>query len=98
LEGKHVKAFHHYGEADQHAYLDDAYPHMMDVVRTGKPVTISGEETNRDFSLSMVPISRENTVFGVVVIKRQGAEAFTPEQQDLIERMVVRAAVAIENA
>ena len=46
----------------------------------------------------MVPISRENTVFGVVVIKRQGAEAFTPEQQDLIERMVVRAAVAIENA
>ncbi|MBN8621403.1 MAG: hypothetical protein J0L63_20985, partial [Anaerolineae bacterium] len=37
-------------------------------------------------------------VFGVVVIKRQGAAPFSPEQQDLIERMVARAAVTIENA
>ncbi len=99
LEGDRVKAVHHYGqEVVEHDYLDETYPHLMDVVATGKPVTVSGEATDRDYSLSMVPISRENTVFGVVVIKRQGAEAFTPEQQDLIERMVVRAAVAIENA
>ncbi|MEP6988578.1 MAG: GAF domain-containing protein, partial [Chloroflexota bacterium] len=99
LEGDRIKAVHHYGhEVLQSDYLDDTYPHLMDVVATGKPITVSGEETNRDYSLSMVPIARENTVFGVVVIKRQGAQPFTPEQQDLIERMVVRAAVAIENA
>lgn len=100
LEGKRVQAVHHYGqeEGEQPVYLDEAYPQLMDVVTSGHPITVSGEQTGSDYSLSIVPISRENTVFGVVVIKRQGAEAFTPEQQDLIERMVVRAAVAIENA
>ncbi len=99
LEGERVRAVHHYGHEDsQPDYLDEAYPHLMDVVATGKPVTVSGEQTDRDYSISMVPIARENTVFGVVVIKRQGTEAFTAEQQDLIERMVVRAAVSIENA
>ncbi|MCA0454709.1 MAG: GAF domain-containing protein [Chloroflexi bacterium] len=100
LESDRVKAVHHYGDEDgvQPDYLDGTYPHLMDVVSTNKPITVSGEQTGRDYSITMVPIARENTVFGVVVIKRKGAEAFTPEEQDLIERMVVRAAVAIENA
>jgi signal transduction histidine kinase len=46
----------------------------------------------------IAPVYREATVFGVVVIQREGAEGFTPEQQDLIERVVARAAVSIENA
>lgn len=100
LEAGRVQAVHHYGQEDdaQPLYLDEAYPHLMDVVHTGHPITVSGEQIGADYSLSMVPIARENTVFGVVVIKRHGTEPFTPEQQDLIERMVVRAAVAIENA
>jgi signal transduction histidine kinase len=100
LESNRVLAVHHYGQTDnpQPTYLDEVYPHLMDVVGTGKPITVSGEQTNRDYSITMVPIARENTVFGVVVIKRQGIEGFTVEQQDLIERMVVRAAVSIENA
>jgi len=99
LESNRVRAVHHYGhEESQPVYLDEVYPHLMDVVTSGKPITVSGEQTGRDYSITMVPIARENTVFGVVVIKRQGAEGFTVEQQDLIERMVVRAAVSIENA
>lgn len=99
LEGERVHAAHHYGQDDhQPEYLDDEYPHLMEVVRSGKPLTVSGEQTGRDYSITIVPIARENTVFGVVVIKRQGVEGFTVEQQDLIERMVVRAAVSIENA
>ncbi len=99
LDGDHVKAVHHYGqENEQTVYLDEVYPHLMDVVVTGKPITVSGEQTDRDYSITMVPITRENTVFGVVVIKQQGTEGFTAEQQDLIERMMVRAAVSIENA
>ncbi|MBI1276906.1 MAG: GAF domain-containing protein [Anaerolineaceae bacterium] len=99
LEGEHVHAVHHYGQEDvQPVYLDETYPHLMDVVTSGKPITVSGDQTDLDYSITMVPIARENTVFGVVVIKRQGTEGFTSDQQDLIERMVVRAAVSIENA
>ncbi|MBL8118750.1 MAG: GAF domain-containing protein [Anaerolineae bacterium] len=100
LEGDRLRAVHHYGEENgpPPEYLDEAYPHVMDVVAGGKPFTISGEERNRDYSIAMVPVHRENMVFGVVVIKRQGAAPFSPEQQDLIERMVARAAVTIENA
>ncbi|RIL08880.1 hypothetical protein DCC79_12655 [bacterium] len=44
----------------------------------------------------IVPIKREHIVLGIVVLKRPGS--FTAEQQDLVERVVARAAVAIENA
>ena len=100
LEGDRVQGVHHYGQEDvQPDYLDEAYPHLMDVVATGKPITVSGEAHQpRLQPVRWFRSAREKTVFGVVVIKRQGAEAFTPEQQDLVERMVVRAAVAIENA
>jgi signal transduction histidine kinase len=45
-----------------------------------------------------VPVRREHDVIGAVVIERSDGEAFTAEQQDVVERVVARAAVAIENA
>ncbi|MBL8156386.1 MAG: GAF domain-containing protein [Anaerolineae bacterium] len=88
----HVRAVQHYGPDAAVETLDAAYPAVMEVVASRKPLNLSGEH-----SLMIAPVYREATVFGVVVIKREGAEAFTAEQQDLIERVVARAAVSIEN-
>src|SRR5690606_25643084 len=47
-------------------------------------------------SLLIVPVKREQKVVGVVVLSREGV--FSEAQQDLVERVVQRAAIAIENA
>ncbi len=95
-----ARAVHHYGSQNGAAmptYLDEAYPTVAQVIASGKPITVSPADAGGE-TVAIVPIMRETTVFGVVVIKHEGGEPFTPEQQDLIERMVARAAVAIENA
>ncbi|MEO8610247.1 MAG: GAF domain-containing protein [Chloroflexota bacterium] len=93
----HVRAVNHYGidlTETQANFLESQYPPVMTVISTGKPITTeyAGQ------AIAIVPIHREATVFGVVVIRRSGLAPFTAEQQDLIERMVARAATAIENA
>jgi K+-sensing histidine kinase KdpD len=97
IEGDQIRAVLHYGlsnDVPKPEFLDEAYPAARDVFASGKPVTLE----MGDHAVAIVPIHREASVFGVVVIRREGSAAFTPEQQDLIERMVARAAVAIENA
>lgn len=92
----HIRAVNHYGidmSETQASFLETRYPQVMNVTTTGKPLTM---ETDGN-AIAIVPIHREANVFGVVVIQRSGV-AFTAEQQDLIERMVARAAVSIENA
>jgi K+-sensing histidine kinase KdpD len=93
----HVRAANHFGidlSETQASFLEMKYPEVMDVIANGKPITM--ESAGK--AIAMVPIHREATVFGVVVVVRDNNTAFTAEQQDLIERMVARAAVAIENA
>jgi K+-sensing histidine kinase KdpD len=99
IEDGRVRAVQHFGDDphDRPEYLDDDFPAVMEVIQSGRPITLSGEQTGGD-SVAIVPVQRESSAFGVVVIERQGAAPFTPEQQDLIERMVTRAVVAIENA
>jgi signal transduction histidine kinase len=46
----------------------------------------------------IVPIVREKEAVGVVILKREDGASFTDEQQDLVERIVARAAINIENA
>ncbi len=95
-----IRAVKHYGEADNDKPLEDleaAFPAIKDVISTGKPIITNGTNGNGS-SVAIVPVHREAKVFGVVVVKRKGGETFTAEQQDLIERMVARAAVTIENA
>lgn len=96
VEGDRVRAVYHYGHDDaNHVYLDDAYPVMHEVIETGRPVSVAD---NGGQAAVIVPILREAKTLGVVVIERDSGTPFTPEQQDLIERMVGRAAVAIDNA
>lgn len=99
IEDGRVHAVQHYGDDphDRPEFLDEVFPAVVDVINSGTPMTLSGEQTGGN-SMAVVPVKREASVFGVVVIERQGAEPFTPEQEDVIERMVARAVVAIENA
>ncbi len=91
----HVVSTHHYpiDIAYQPAKLDEAYPQVLEVLATGKPLRFAFE--NR--GIFIVPFKREQKVIGVMVLKREDAE-ITPDQQDIVERVVARASVTIENA
>jgi signal transduction histidine kinase len=95
----HVRAVQHYGvQSDEAApeLLDEAFPAVERMMAENLRTTIRLAEG--EMALAVVPISRENRLLGAVVIRRSGDEAFSDEQVDMIERMMARAAVAIENA
>lgn len=92
----HVRAVQHYGDLhgeEPVMYLDETYPAVLEVIASGKPIMMGANGSGG--SVAIVPVLREGKAFGVVVIRK--ASPFTAEQQDLIERMVARAAVSIEN-
>jgi signal transduction histidine kinase/PAS domain-containing protein len=92
-----IHAVHHYGVDDDTApeFLDAMYPEVLEVTAKGETKTMPsvGSQT-----VLIVPIRREQKVIGAVILKRDGNHAFTAAHQDLVERVVARAAVAIENA
>ncbi|HUN05365.1 MAG TPA: GAF domain-containing sensor histidine kinase [Aggregatilineales bacterium] len=95
----HVRAVQHYGvQSGESApeLLDEVFPSVEQMMVENLQMTIRLVEG--ETALAVVPIPRENRLLGVVVIRRSGAEAFSDEQVDMIERMMARAAVAIENA
>lgn len=99
LEGEppQIRSRHHHGTdmtKTQPVHLEKAYPGVAEVVRTGKTVTHNGNKSA--MSVLIVPILREQRTIGVVILRRDGA--FSEDDQDLVERIVTRAAVAIENA
>lgn len=92
-----ARAVYQYGDTVENLdYLDTAYPAVRQVVSANKPIILTPQQAGGE-AVAVVPVHREANVLGVVVVKRTG-ETFTAEQQDLIERMMARAAVAIENA
>lgn len=104
-----LPALHHYGESPhQHAaHLGAAYPRVWDVVTHNKTLSFNPTEAEIDSEATrgilpqqvlIVPIRRENAVIGVVILERQDADPFTADQQDIVERVVARAAITIENA
>lgn len=97
VEEGHIVAIHHAGISatdTQPFHLERLYPQALDVVATGESVTIYDEA--RGQGVLIVPVQRNNKVFAVIVVRRDSA--FTAEQVEMIERVVARAAVAIENA
>jgi signal transduction histidine kinase len=102
LEGTppHVVAVHHEEPGTvtrQSLYLENIYPRVWEVVRTGKLLMFDTGLYGMHTVL-IVPVLREKRVIGVVILKREDGTVFTEEQQDLAERVVTRASVAIENA
>lgn len=74
--------------------LDTLYPEVNTVVTSGATLTATDAESRQ---VLIVPVHREQKVLGVVVLCPPQEGMFTEEQQDLIERVIARAAVAIEN-
>lgn len=70
--------------------LSDTYPEIASVVASGKSTSTASQAL-------IVPFQREHHVLGVVVLHCSNDQTFSDEQQDLVERIVARAAVAIEN-
>jgi signal transduction histidine kinase len=74
--------------------LERTFPQTREAVETGKLVI--NNDDRRAYAVLIVPVKREQKNFGVIVLRRKGA--FTEEQAEVVERVVARAAVAIENA
>jgi signal transduction histidine kinase len=93
-----VRTMHSYGMAPgqtQPIQLHVVYPATLEVASNGKTAVVPGRRSGAVTSL-IVPVRRENKVIAVVVLNRTGS--FSESEQDLVERVVARAAVAIENA
>lgn len=97
-----IQDLHHYGQTNdtfQPADIQTVYPGVDESITTGKTIrsAVSASDGKTKRVYLVVPIKRENTMMGFVALNREG-EPFTDEQQDLVERVVARAAVTIENA
>jgi signal transduction histidine kinase len=73
------------------------YPEVLDVIKTGKAKTFDTGQYGLHTVL-ILPALRDNTVIGALALKREDGTPFTEDQQDLVERVIARAAIAIENA
>lgn len=102
-EPKHIVSTHHFYAAKDESKkerpmnLEDAYPQVWDVVSKAESLSFDTGQYGL-LTVLIVPIVREKDVVGVVLLKREDGAAFTAEQQDLVERIVARAAINIENA
>jgi signal transduction histidine kinase len=94
-----LHAIQHYGETwDENGVpLEQLYPEVWDVVKRSEALHIQAKHDGVQAGL-IVPIKREQVSIGAVILERAMAQPFTPEQQELVERMAGRAVIAIENA
>jgi len=92
-----LEAVYHYGisvDDTQPIQLETRYPDALRAFQSGE--TIQHYDPVQAYSLLIVPVRREQRIISVVVLRRAGE--FAPEARDLVERVITRAAVAIENA
>jgi signal transduction histidine kinase len=83
-------------EAAQGRPLADIWPQVADVLGTRRAFCF----TQRDVSVALLPVLHEGGTLAVVTLQRKtGARGpFSGEEIDLAERILARAAIAIENA
>ena len=75
-------------------YLEKSFPQALLAVESGDTIMINDER--RNYGVLIVPVQREQKVFAVTILRRRGI--FTNEEREVVERVIARAAVAIENA
>lgn len=99
-EASHIRAVHHYGAdatVSETTHLDTIYPQIWEAISQRRSLMQEAQDTKGQMLL-IVPIWRETRIVGVIVLRRDDGSLFTAEEQDLVERVMTRAAVAIENA
>jgi len=75
-------------------YLHEVFPQIQELLQdenTHLEETPSG-------AMMVIPVRQEHVVIGAMALLKEDGEKFTPEAQDLAERITARAAIAIENA
>lgn len=85
-------------EIEEHVNLDEVYPQIWEVVDANKSIVFDTGQYGVETILAVPVRLGEDRVIGVMLVKRTDGNSFTDEQKDLIERIVTRAAVAIENS
>ena len=95
-----IIAEHHYGQTGHNPKemlnLGETYPQIWHVIQTHKPLTFQ-PFPDRDITMLAMPVLRKEEVIGLMVLRCDQGE-FTPNERELVERVVTRAAVTIENA
>ena len=100
---RHIIATHHFDHAkhtstkETPVRLDNAYPRAWEVVDSQATIQYDTGQYNL-LTVMIVPVMRESAVIGVMVLLREDGDAFSDEQRDIVERVVTRAAVSIENS
>ncbi|MFW5709239.1 MAG: ATP-binding protein [Chloroflexota bacterium] len=98
-QGPHFIQSYHFGHPpgdEPDGTVDIIYSAAKDVARAGTPVTDTHPQSGHP--IVIVPVSRGQQITAVAVLERLQKQAFGEEQIDLIERVMARAAVAIENS
>ena len=83
--------------SDVEVYLDAIYPRAWKAIHDRQTVSFDSGQYGLHTVL-ILPVLRENEAIGVVALRREDGNPFTADQRDLLERIVSRAAVTIENA
>jgi signal transduction histidine kinase len=95
LQDGRLPAVYHYGmpkEDTQPLLLDRVFPQVNEAIERQETVLTNRERQ----SVMAVPIVREGNVIGAVVLRH--AAQFTDTQKDMVERVLARAASAIDNS
>ncbi len=96
-----VRLVAHYGEPDEFsdtAELPLMHPLIGQVFETQEAaLQISAPNIEPQRTVFCVPIRRENSVIGVVMLAAVRADAFNEDAQALVSRLADRASIAIEN-
>jgi signal transduction histidine kinase len=74
-------------------HLDVRYPQVTAVIAAREADTVALDDRH----VMIVPVMRQHTPIGAVILESEDERGFTLEQQDLVERVVARAAISIEN-
>ncbi len=93
-----VQQFANNVETEEHIKLDEVYPQIWQVVDGRKSIVFDTGQYGVETILAVPVRLGEDRVIGAMLVKRTDGDSFTEEQKDLIERIVTRAAVAIENS
>jgi signal transduction histidine kinase len=96
-----VPALKHYGSEDRSkppTRLDAAYEKVGEVIATKKAATEISLIGDAEHCVLLVPINRENKVIGVVALHKDNTTPYTEHEIELAQRVISRAAIAIENA
>lgn len=103
-DSREVMATHHYSASKKSAkstrehliHLQNAYPQVWEAVDNTETVIFDTGQYGLVTAM-IVPIMLDEEAIGVVILLKEDGGGFSKEEQELVERIVTRAAINIEN-